>query len=96
MCQRREESGHLTVWVQPRASRERVVGVMGDALKVALTAAPEKGRANKALTRLIAKQLALPARAVTITAGAASRKKTLQLQGVSEKQIHAWVDRYRT
>ncbi len=50
-------------------------------LKVRLRAVPEKGKANKALIRLLAKTLKLPALQVTLASGATSRIKTIKLEG---------------
>ena len=79
--------------MQPGASRERIVGVMGDAVRIAVTVPPEKGKANKAAAKLIAGQFGLPASAVTVVAGAGSRRKTFRIHGVSDKQVRAWVER---
>ena len=77
----------LTVWVQPRASREKIVGMMGDALKVAVTAPPEKGKANKAAAKLLAGELGLPVKAVTVVSGTACRRKVVSVEGLSQKQL---------
>ena len=86
-------SAALIVWVQPGASRERVVGLRGDAVKVAVTAPPEKGKANRAVVRLIAGEFGIAARAVTVASGAGSRRKLLHLEGVSEETVRDWIAR---
>ena len=65
------------VHVQPRSSRNQVVGVHGDALKVKLTAPPVEGAANTACIALMADVLDLPKSALSIIAGHTSRRKTL-------------------
>ena len=72
----------IRVQVQPRASRSEVVGVHGDALRIRLAAPPVDGEANDALVRLLAKVLGVATAAVTVTAGRASRKKTVVANGV--------------
>ena len=76
----------LRLWVQPRAARDEVVGVQGDAVKVRLTAPPVEGKANEALVRFLAKQLGVPRSAVELTAGAGSRHKAVRVSGLSPQQ----------
>jgi len=84
-------SARLFVRVQPGASRLRIVGMLGDALKVAVTAPPEKGKANKALSRFLAKELGLSQGAVRIVAGIASRRKTVEVEGMSQDALDRWL-----
>ena len=65
------------VHVQPRSSRNQVVGVHGDALKLKLTAPPVEGAANAACIAFIADLLDLPKSVISIIAGHTSRRKTL-------------------
>ena len=76
----------LAVRLTPRSSSDRILGIEEDAagesaLKVAVTAAPEDGRANEALLRLLAKKLRLPRRDFEIFRGAASRQKLVSITG---------------
>ncbi len=82
----------LVVRLTPRAGSDRIDGWARDAagrpyLKVRTTAAPIDGQANQALERLIARALGLPPSAVAVTGGAASRLKTLQVDGANEVQL---------
>ncbi|MBI5515657.1 MAG: DUF167 domain-containing protein [Deltaproteobacteria bacterium] len=81
------------VRAQPRASRERVEGVVvidGEAvLKVALTAPPVEGEANRALVDLLAGVLGVPRRCVTLVQGARGRNKTVEVQGLSPEEVLA-------
>lgn len=73
----------LNLRVQPGAKRERLVGRMADGtLKVAVTAAPEAGRANEAVVKLIARILKVDAAAVKVARGAASRSKVVEIAGL--------------
>ena len=65
----------VCVKVVPGSSRDKVVGVLGDAIKIATSAAPEKGRANQAVAKTLAKALSLDARSVTISAGQTNPRK---------------------
>ena len=73
----------VAVKVVPGSSRDRVAGVLGDALKVATSAAPEKGKANAAVARLLAAALGLDRRSVTLHAGQVSPRKEFLLVGLS-------------
>ncbi len=80
-------SALLHVWVQPGASRERVVGIHDGALKIAVTAPPEKGKANKSLQRTLARALAVPASSVTLVAGKVARRKTFRIDGMTQATL---------
>ena len=76
----------LAVKVSPKASAERIQGWASDedggpVLKIAVTAVPEDGKANKAVIALLAKRLKLPKSAITIASGETSRRKTLLIDG---------------
>ena len=73
----------LRVRVQPRASREELVGIREGALVVRLTAPPVAGAANLALARFLGKRLGVPASAVVIAAGSTSRNKLVVVTGPS-------------
>lgn len=89
----REDSGGVSfgVRVSPRASRDAVMGVHDGALKIALTAPPVEGAANAALIAFLAKALGVAKRAVTISAGEASRQKVIHVDGVTAEQVRALV-----
>ena len=92
------------VRVQPRARRNRVSGLaaMPDgaaALKVAVTAAPEDGKANAAVIALLAKTWGLPKSAFTVVVGATDRHKIIHLQGDPARLMQAlapWLEELRT
>ena len=77
----------LKVLLQPRASRDGIDGIHGDALKVKVTAPPLEGRANKALKKLLAKELGLSPSRVEILAGERSREKLLLISGTSRAEV---------
>ena len=79
----------LAVLVQPRASRTRVVGEHDGLLKIQLAAPPVDGEANAALLEFLAKQLGVPRRQVTLTAGDASRRKRVTVAGVDAERVEA-------
>ncbi len=77
---------NVRVRLTPRAARSRIEGIGAEAdgaavLKVAVTAAPEGGKANAAMIKLLAKEWRLPKTSLAITAGASARRKTLFIRG---------------
>ncbi|MEZ4379813.1 MAG: DUF167 domain-containing protein [Nannocystaceae bacterium] len=82
----------VDVQVVPRASRTRVVGVHGERLKIQLAAPPVDGAANKALVELFAAILKIPRTAVAIAQGAASKRKTVRLEGTTVEGVRAALD----
>jgi uncharacterized protein len=79
-------SCELAVRVVPRASKAGVAGLRADAVLVRIGAAPVDGAANAELVETLAHALDLPRRAVSITAGAASRTKRVRLDGVTRDE----------
>lgn len=73
----------LDVKVSPKASRNAVTGWMGEVLKISVTAAPERGKANDAVEQLLADALGLPRSAVTVVAGHTSKLKRVQIVGLT-------------
>ncbi|HYA39549.1 MAG TPA: DUF167 family protein [Candidatus Methylomirabilis sp.] len=69
----------LQVQVQPHASRAAVAGVIGDHLKIRLTAPPLEGRANTDLISLLAKLFDVPKSQVTLLRGETSKRKLLRI-----------------
>lgn len=73
----------ICVKVVPGASRSRIVGPLGDCLKIQIAAPPEKGKANEAVIALLAQTLQCPRSDVTLIAGAASPRKSFLVRGMS-------------
>jgi uncharacterized protein (TIGR00251 family) len=79
----------FTVRVQPRASRDEIVGVIEGALKVRLCAPAVENRANEALVEYLAGVLKTSKSAVRILSGAQSRTKRVEIFGVTRQQIES-------
>jgi len=77
----------IKVRASPGASRERIAGVHGEALKVAVQAPPEKGKANEAIALAISRSLALRASQVKIHSGESSRDKWFHVEGLSLNEV---------
>ena len=71
----------LKVTPKARANRIGAISEDGSCLKVAVTAAPERGKANDRVIGLLAKAWGLPKSRLAVTAGAASRLKTVFVEG---------------
>ena len=63
--------------VRPRSKQNEILGVHGGALKIGVVAAPEKGRANRAVLKLLAETLDLAPTELTVISGMASQDKTV-------------------
>jgi len=77
----------LALRVRAGARRERIAGIHGEALKVAVSAPPERGRANRAVVELLAGMLGLPAGRVRMVAGERSPDKIVLVEGLSSREL---------
>ncbi len=95
-------SGGISVRVRltPKAARNAIFGTVADAqsitaLKATVTAAPEGGKANKALIGMVAKSWRLTKTSISVKSGAAHRQKTLLVEGDTEmlmKKLRNWME----
>jgi uncharacterized protein len=81
-----EDGVTINVYVQPRASKNAVVGLQGDELKLRLTSPPVEGAANKLCREFLAKLLGVAKGQVSLVAGDKSRHKRLLVRGVTLQQ----------
>lgn len=79
----------LPVKASPAARQNGIQGVHAGHLKVAVTAAPEKGKANKALVEVIAKQLGLRKSDVQLMQGETASQKQFLIRGLSVEELQA-------
>lgn len=77
----------LKLKVVPGASRTEIAGWLGHKLKVRVSAAPEKGKANSAVIAIIAQTLGISLGSVRIVAGQTSAQKTIEISGVTTAQL---------
>lgn len=73
----------LKVYLQPKSSRNEIVGPYRDGIKVKVTAPPIEGKANEALIRFLAKELGISSSYIEILKGHHSREKTLKILGLA-------------
>jgi uncharacterized protein (TIGR00251 family) len=78
----------LTIKVHARAKRTRVAGTLGAAWKLEVAAPPVAGKANEECVRFFAELAGVPRSRVRIVTGATSRTKVLEIEGVSEPELH--------
>lgn len=69
------------------ASRDRIAGVLATRLKIAVTAAPEKGKANKAIAAALARALGVGPRRVRLVAGATNPNKQFEVEGLTVEAV---------
>jgi len=79
----------VAIRVQPRASREGVKGVRGEAIAIQLKAAPVDGAANAALLKLLARVLKVPLISIELVRGATGRSKWIRVEGWTGEQLRA-------
>jgi len=72
------------VRVQPRAAKNQLAGLFGDALKLRLTAPPVEGEANEACRVFLAKIFKVPKNQVELIAGQTGRSKLVRVYGIDK------------
>ena len=77
----------ISVRVQPRASRDRVMGFRDGMLRVSVTAPPEGGKANTAVLELLADTLGVAKSRLHLVRGQASRNKVVAVEGMDAGQV---------
>ena len=85
----------LRVRVKPGARTEAVLAVHDGALKIAVAAPPERGKANEALTTFVAGILGIRRTQVAVMAGRRSQHKSLEIEGLDAKEVVARIARAR-
>ena len=85
------EGATLAVRAQPGARKTAVLGEQAGALKVAVTAPPEDGRANEALVEVLRRWLGVRRSQVELLTGATNRNKVFLIRGLTAEQLTALV-----
>jgi len=81
----------LPVRAQPGARKNAIVGEHGSALKVAVTAPPDRGKANKALVELLSEVLGLKRSQIELIGGLTSHDKRFLIRGLTRAELLARV-----
>lgn len=77
----------FAIKVHPKARRDGISGMVGDSIKLDITAPPIEGRANDACIRFFSKLLKVPRSSVTIAAGTSNRNKVIRITGVTAAEV---------
>jgi len=77
----------LKVYLQPKSSRNEIVGPYRDGIKVRVTAAPVEGRANEALLRFLAKEFGVTPSSIEIVKGHRSREKIIRVVASLDQEL---------
>jgi len=77
----------ISVWLQPRASRTALAGIHDDLLKIAVSSPALEDRANKEVTKYLAKLLGVSLAAIDIVSGARGRRKQIFVRGLSASVV---------
>lgn len=89
-----DEGVILPVHAQPGAKQNAITGVHAGRLKVSVTQAPEQGKANQALIRVLADLLGLKRAQLQLLSGATSSQKRFHVRGVSVAELQARIGPY--
>ena len=82
-CEQTEAGARLPVKACPGARENEIGGVHDGALRVRVTAAPDKGKANQAIIALLAKALGARPSSLEILSGRSSLRKTVLVRGMA-------------
>jgi uncharacterized protein len=84
-----QQGDDVLLWIKavPGASRDQIAGALGDRLKIRIAAPPEAGKANHAITRLLAKTLKLRPNQISIDSGHTNPEKIIRITNTTINQI---------
>ena len=90
MIKTREVEGGIVVSVkiQPKSSKNRVIGEYADRIKIAVTVAPEKGKANKAVIKVFSKWLGVKSSDIQIISGEKLRDKEVFVRNITKEKLY--------
>jgi len=77
--------------IRPNSSKEKVIGEYAEKLKIAVTSPPEKGKANKAIVKTLAKWLNIKTSDIQIISGEKSKDKEIFVRNITEKDVYKLV-----
>lgn len=77
----------LNLYIQPKASKNKVVGRHGDAIKLQITAPPVDGEANEAVIKFLAQTIEVPRSQVEILSGHQGRRKRVLIKGINSANL---------
>ncbi len=74
--------------IQPNSSKEKIMGEYAEKLKIAVTSPPEKGKANKAIVKALAKWLNIKTSDIQIVSGGKSKDKEIFVRNITGKDVY--------
>ena len=77
----------LEIKLHPRAGRDQIAGVINNRLKIDVSAAPVKNKANQSMIKLLSKILKVPQEAIAIKRGATGRNKLIEICSISAEEV---------
>ena len=89
------DSMKLKIKVIPCSSKDCIAGYLEDTLRVKVKAQPEKGKANKAVIKVLAKSLELPRGSIQVTSGITSSRKIIDILCNNDDVINKKLDDIR-
>jgi uncharacterized protein len=81
------ETARLSVKIVPGAAQNKIVGWLGEALKIRVRAQPEKGKANIAVVAILADSLDISAGSISVCYGNKSKTKVIEIRGMSNAEL---------
>ncbi|MGZ3742246.1 MAG: DUF167 domain-containing protein [Pseudobdellovibrionaceae bacterium] len=87
MITKTERGVKLTLFIQPKASKNEIIGPHNGALKIKITAPPVDGKANAALVEFLSDVLDIPKHQIEILKGETGRNKSVEVLGLSLEEI---------
>jgi hypothetical protein len=82
-----EHGVSFCIRVQPKSSKNEILGIVGEEMKIKLTAPPVEGEANKECIKFLARELGISKSSIRIIGGERSRNKVLRITGITKKEI---------
>jgi uncharacterized protein (TIGR00251 family) len=80
-------TAQLQIKVVPGSSRDQIAGLLGDALKIKVAAAPQRGEANRAVVRVLARALGIAPAQISIVRGLQAALKQVEITGLEQQQL---------
>jgi len=82
----------LSLYIQPKSSRDRIAGLHDGAVKINITAPPVEGKANKRVIAFLSRLLKIPKSSITIMSGLQGRKKKVVICGSDSGRIRRIIE----
>lgn len=82
----------LELKITPKSSRDAVLGWLGEALKIAVTAPPENGKANAAVLAVLARTLDVPGSSIELLSGHGTARKRVAISGLDAAELRRRID----